>query len=133
MRSTRNKVFSIPPTRKAPSQCVIGPQVVFPVPCSGSRPALGTAPLAPGFVATYGNDKGQFLLTIRDGHQILTAKDAKGKQIFQGSIDTPEQRKLVPEDVGKELEEMEKIKESVKEKVRSKVHEGVPGSYPESN
>lgn len=87
--------------------------------------ALGTAPLAPGFVATYGNDKGQFLLTIRDGHQILTAKDAKGKQIFQGLIDTPEQRKLLPQDVGRELEEMEKIRESVKEKVLSKVHEGV--------
>ena len=87
--------------------------------------ALGTAPLAPGFVATYGNDKGQFLLTIRDGHQILTAKDVKGKQIFQGLIDTPEQRKLVPPDVRRELEEMEKIRENVREKVRNKVHEGV--------
>ncbi len=54
------------------------------------------------------------LITIRDGHQMLTAKDPGGKQIFQGPIDTPEQRKLVPENVRKKLEEMEKIKVKIR-------------------
>jgi hypothetical protein len=76
--------------------------------------ALGAAPLRPGFVATFGDDKQQLLITIRDGHQILTAKDPSGKQIFQGPVDTPEQRKLVPQDVRKKLEEMEKIKVKIR-------------------
>ncbi len=76
--------------------------------------ALGAGPLASGFVATFGDDKQQLLITIRDGHQILTAKDPSGKQIFQGPIDTPEQRKLVPPVVRKKLEEMEKIKVKIR-------------------
>ena len=60
--------------------------------CSGSRPVvLGKVPLTSGFVATFGDDKQQLFLTIRDGHQIVTAKDSGGKQIFEGPIDTPEQ------------------------------------------
>jgi hypothetical protein len=76
--------------------------------------AFGAAPLAPGFVATFGDDKQQLLINIRDGCQILTANDPKGKQVFQGPIDTPEQRKLVPENVRKKLEEMEKIKVKIR-------------------
>ena len=71
---------------------------------------LGAAPLVPGFVATFGDDKQELLISIHDGHQILTAKDSSGKQIFQGPIDTPEQRKELPQDVRKKLEEMERIK-----------------------
>ena len=69
----------------------------------------GAAPLVPGFVATFGDDKQQLLITNRDGHQILTAKDAAGKEIFQGPIDTPEQLKAVPQDVRNKLEEMQRI------------------------
>jgi hypothetical protein len=72
--------------------------------------ALGTAPLKSGFVATFGDDKRQLMITMRDGHQILTVMDPSGKQIFQGPIDTPEQRKAVPESVRKTLEDMEQIK-----------------------
>ena len=71
---------------------------------------LGAAPLVPGFVATFGDDKQELLISIHDGHQILTAKDSSGKQIFKGPIDTPEQRKELPQDVRKKLEEMERIK-----------------------
>jgi hypothetical protein len=72
--------------------------------------ALADAPLVPGLVATFGDDRQQLLISIRDGHQYLTAKDPSGKQIFEGPIDTPEQRKAVPASVLKQLEEMEKIK-----------------------
>ncbi len=72
--------------------------------------ALGAAPLVPGFVATFGDDKQELMISFHDGHQILTAKDPSGKQIFQGPIDTPEQRKLIPQGVRKEFDEMEKIR-----------------------
>jgi hypothetical protein len=71
---------------------------------------LGTAPLASGFVATFGDDKQQLMITMRDGHQILTVMDSSGKQVFQGPIDTPEQRNAVPANVRKKLEEMDQIK-----------------------
>jgi hypothetical protein len=72
--------------------------------------ALGAAPLSSGFIATFGDDKQELSIALNDGHQILTAKDSNGKQIFQGPIDTPEQRKLVPQDVRAKLEEMERFK-----------------------
>ena len=83
-------------------------------------------PLAPGFVATFGDDKQRLLITIRDGHQILTVTDPTGKQVFQGPIDTPEQRKLVPQDALKKMEEMEKIK------VRIRGGFGLPEMNPET-
>ena len=76
--------------------------------------ALANAPLVPGLVATFGNDKQVLLITIRDGHQFLNARDPSGKEIFDGPIDTQEQRKLVPAPVLKQLEEMEKIKVKIR-------------------
>ncbi|MGA2257964.1 MAG: PDZ domain-containing protein [Thermoguttaceae bacterium] len=95
-----------------------GPVTVFTMPVAGyggpvqqiTAGALDNAPLVPGFVATFGDDKLNLLIEMRDGSQILTAKDSNDKQIFHGPIDTPEQRNLLPQDVCKQLEEMEKIK-----------------------
>jgi hypothetical protein len=89
--------------------------------------ALGAAPLAPGFVATFGDDKLQLVITIHDGHQVLIAKDTSGKEIFQGPIDTPEQLKLVPENVRKKFEEMDRINT----RIRSRNGAG-PQSDPET-
>jgi len=71
---------------------------------------LGGAPLASGFVATFGDGKHQLTITMRDGHKILTVKDPSNKQIFQGPVDTPEQLKAVPPEVRKLLDAMDRIK-----------------------
>lgn len=92
----RMGALSIRTVRKAPSRpscsAVVAVAVALAGRCSGSRPALGKVPLTSGFMATFGDDKQQLLITIRDGHQIVTARDSGGKQIFEGPIDTPERR-----------------------------------------
>ena len=100
----------------------LGPVSVFAKPVDGfggpvqeiTAGALANAPLVPGLVATFGDDKQKLLITIRDGHQHLTAMDPSGKQIFEGPIDTPEQHKAVPASVLKQLDEMEKIKVKIR-------------------
>jgi hypothetical protein len=72
--------------------------------------ALGKVPLTSGFMATFGDDKQQLFISIRDGHQIVTARDSGGKQIFEGPIDTPEQRAKLPPAVRKQLDAMERIR-----------------------
>ncbi len=76
--------------------------------------ALGKVPLTSGFMATFGDDKQQLLITIRDGHQIVTARDSGGKQIFEGPIDTPEQRAKLPPAVRKQLDAMERIRVKIR-------------------
>src|SRR5262249_35722188 len=43
------------------------------------------------------DDKGEIEVGVEDGHRTLVAKDADGKVVFKGAIDTPEQVKSVPE------------------------------------
>ncbi len=76
--------------------------------------ALGKGPLTPGFVATFGDDKQQLFITIRDGHEILTARDSGGKQIFEGPIDTPEGRAKLPSAVRKQLDAMQSIRAKIR-------------------
>jgi hypothetical protein len=56
------------------------------------------------------DDTGEIELTTRDGKRTLAAKNAKGDTIFDGPIDTDEQRKALPEDVRKKLEVIEQQK-----------------------
>jgi hypothetical protein len=53
------------------------------------------------------DDKGSLDLTLKDGRKALVAKNARGEQVFAGPIDTPEQRKSLPEDVRSRLEKLE--------------------------
>ncbi len=53
------------------------------------------------------DDKGSIDLTIKDGKKELVAKNAKGEQIFSGPIDTPEERKALPDEVRGRLEKLE--------------------------
>jgi hypothetical protein len=53
------------------------------------------------------DDTGEIELTTRDGKRTLVAKNAQGDTIFDGPIDTDEQRKALPEDVRKKLELVE--------------------------
>lgn len=53
------------------------------------------------------DDTGEIEMTTHDGKRSLVAKNAKGETIFDGAIDTEEQRKALPEDVRKKLDMIE--------------------------
>jgi serine protease Do len=53
------------------------------------------------------DDQGSLDLTITDGKKQLVAKNKKGEEIFSGPVDTPEQRKALPDDVRGRLEKLE--------------------------
>lgn len=53
------------------------------------------------------DDTGEIEMTTHDGKRSLLAKNDKGETVFDGPIDTEEQRKALPEDVRKKLEMIE--------------------------
>jgi len=55
----------------------------------------------------YTDEQGSLELTLKDGRKTLLAKDAKGAQLYSGPIDTPEQRKALPENVRERLDRLE--------------------------
>ena len=57
------------------------------------------------------DDKGSLELTINDGKKELVAKNQKGEKIFSGPINTPEERKALPDDVRERLEKLEDMKQ----------------------
>jgi hypothetical protein len=55
------------------------------------------------------DEKHVLTMELKDGKAIkLTAKDTAGKQLFDGPVETDEQRKAMPEAVAKQLETLEK-------------------------
>ncbi len=59
----------------------------------------------------FSDEQGSLELTIKDGKKTLIAKNAKGESLYSGSIDTPEQRKALPEEVRARLEKIEGMQE----------------------
>lgn len=57
------------------------------------------------------DDKGSIELTIRDGKKQVVAKDTKGEQIFAGPVNTPEERKALPDALRERLEKLEDMKQ----------------------
>lgn len=57
------------------------------------------------------DDKGSIELTLRDGKKQVVAKDAKGEQIFAGPVNTPEERKALPDELRERLEKLEDMKQ----------------------
>jgi hypothetical protein len=55
----------------------------------------------------FSDEKGSLELTIKDGKKELVAKDPKGKTIFSGPINTPEERKGLPPEVAERLKKIE--------------------------
>ena len=53
------------------------------------------------------DDQGTLELTITDGKKQLLAKNTKGDQVFSGPINTPEERKALPDEVRGRLEKLE--------------------------
>ena len=53
------------------------------------------------------DDKGSLELTIKEGKKHLLAKNAKGEPLFAGPVNTPEERRALPDDVRERLEKLE--------------------------
>ncbi|MEP6670458.1 MAG: PDZ domain-containing protein [Chthoniobacter sp.] len=53
------------------------------------------------------DDTGEVEMTMHDGKRSLVARNAQGETVFDGPIDTEEQRKALPEDVRKKIEMIE--------------------------
>ncbi len=53
------------------------------------------------------DEAGEMEVRSDDGKRVLTAKNAKGEVVFNGPIDTEEQRKGIPEEFRKKLEQID--------------------------
>lgn len=70
------------------------------------RPRPGAALLGEGAVLSIHDGKVGLTLTVKDGKRHLVAKDNDGKVLYDGPVDTEEQRKALPEDVRTRLEKL---------------------------
>jgi len=50
---------------------------------------------------------GEVQVAVKDGHRVLTAKGPQGDQVFEGPVDTPEQRNAVPQPFRGKLDALE--------------------------
>jgi hypothetical protein len=50
------------------------------------------------------DDTGEIEISTKDGQRMLLAKNAQGETVFDGPIQTEEQRKALPEDIRKKVE-----------------------------
>lgn len=57
------------------------------------------------------DEQGSLELTIDDGQKQLVAKNANGEQLFSGPVNTPAERKALPEEVRVRLEKLEDMKQ----------------------
>ncbi len=59
----------------------------------------------------FSDEQGSLDLTIKEGKKTLVATDAKGKQLFSGPVNTPEERKALPAEVRARLDKLESMQE----------------------
>jgi serine protease Do len=57
---------------------------------------------------TFSDDQGELKMERVDGRKMLTAKDAQGKVLFEGPIDTQEERAKLPGNVRQRFEKLER-------------------------
>ncbi|MGB8340186.1 MAG: PDZ domain-containing protein [Chthoniobacterales bacterium] len=57
---------------------------------------------------TFSDDQGELKLERVNGKKMLTARDAQGKELFKGPIDTEEERAKIPANVRERFEKLEK-------------------------
>jgi hypothetical protein len=57
---------------------------------------------------TFSDDQGELKMESIDGRKMLTAKDAQGKVLFNGPIDTEEERATLPANVRQRFEKLER-------------------------
>jgi hypothetical protein len=52
------------------------------------------------------DESGDIEVSSKDGKRVLVARDAAGKTIFDGPINTEEERKTLPEDIRKKIDQI---------------------------
>ena len=57
---------------------------------------------------TFSDDQGELKIENANGRKMLTAKDAEGKELYNGPIETPEDRAKLPDNVRQRLEKLER-------------------------
>jgi serine protease Do len=57
---------------------------------------------------TFSDDEGELKMENANGHKMLTAKDAQGKVLYNGPIDTPEEQAKLPSSVRQRFEKLER-------------------------
>ena len=70
--------------------------------------------------AAYQDKSIMLKLNRNDGHTVLTATDKSGKTIFEGPIDTPQDREKLPQEVRKRMEKLERLRANVESTEASK-------------
>ena len=56
---------------------------------------------------TFSDDKGELKLESRNGNKVLSAKDAQGKVLFEGPVNTDEERAKIPSEVRQRFEKLQ--------------------------
>jgi hypothetical protein len=74
----------------------------------GERPRPGGPPAVSSSAASFADGEHTLTLTEQDGQKYLVAKDRDGKVVFEGPVETAEQRGKVPPEILKKLETMER-------------------------
>jgi len=106
-REEVNRVLSLIDAANAPGQRRIGiARAVGP----GDRNISVTVNTGNSRIVS-DDDKGSIELTIRDGKKEVVAKDPKGEEIFAGPVNTPEERKALPDELRQRLEKLEDMKQ----------------------
>jgi serine protease Do len=74
---------------------------------------------------------GRLEISFKDGKKQLKARDAKGDVVFNGPVETPEDRKALPADVRARLEKMEAMDVHIPAPPAGEIHEfrSEPGAF----
>jgi serine protease Do len=75
----------------------------------------------------FDDGEGRLEVNFKDGKKRLTAHDTKGKILFSGPVETPEERKALPADVRARLEKMEAMDVRIPAPPPAPVPPGVQG------
>ncbi len=70
--------------------------------------------------AAYEDKSIMLKLNRNDGHTVLTATDKSGKTIFEGPIDTPQDREKLPQEVRQRMEKLERLRANVESAERQR-------------
>lgn len=100
MAQNSNKKLNIWVTRTAPETVQV---------TTGSSSSTTGSDGQPSFESQYSDGKHQLTITRQGNEHILTIKDAGGKQVFQGAVDTLQQQEAIPKDVLPKFREMQKM------------------------
>jgi serine protease Do len=104
-REEVNRVLSLIDAAKGPGQRRIS---VARIPGQGPGSVSVTVDTGNSQISS-SDDQGSLEVTFKDGQKQLVAKNVKGEQIFAGPVNTPEERKALPDEVRERLDKLENM------------------------